>query len=85
MFKSQSQLKLPDSANGRVMGSKIICAFVSVPMRFLSVPHVVNAFRAGDIRFLRSYLLASFGYVQNFKRTPPDKDVWWLNVTCGLV
>ena len=45
MFKSQSQLKLPDSANGRVMGSKIICAFVSVPMRFLPVPHAVNAFR----------------------------------------
>ena len=36
---------LPDSANGRVTDSKILCPFVSVRMRFLSVPHAVNAFR----------------------------------------
>ena len=36
---------LPDSANGNVMDSKILCPFMSVPMRFLSVPHAVNAFR----------------------------------------
>ena len=36
---------LPDSANERVTDSKILCPFVSVRMRFLSVPHAVNAFR----------------------------------------
>ena len=36
---------LPDSANGRVTDSKILCPFLSVHMRFLSVPHAVNAFR----------------------------------------
>ena len=36
---------LPDSANGRVTNSKIFCPFVSVRMRFLPVPHAVNAFR----------------------------------------
>ena len=36
---------LPDSANGRVTDSKILCPFVSVRMRFLSVPRAVNAFR----------------------------------------
>ena len=36
---------LPDSANGRVTDNKIICPFVCVCMRFLSVPHAVNAFR----------------------------------------
>ena len=36
---------LPDSANGRVTDGKILCPFVSVRMRFLSVPRAVNAFR----------------------------------------
>ena len=36
---------LPDSANGRVTDSKILCPFVSVRMRLLSVPRAVNAFR----------------------------------------
>ena len=36
---------LPDSANGRVTDSKILYPFVSVRMRFLPVPHAVNAFR----------------------------------------
>ena len=40
---------------------------------------------SGDIRFVRSYPLASFGHVQNFERTPPDKYVRWLNVTHALV
>ena len=35
---------------------------------------------SGDVRFVRSYPLASFGHVQNFERTPPDKDVRWMNV-----
>ena len=43
---------------------------------------------SGDVRFVRSYPLASFEHVQNFERTPPDKDVRWMNVTrafvCGL-
>ena len=34
---------LPDSANGRVTDSQILCPFVSVRMRFLSVPRAVNA------------------------------------------
>ena len=38
--------------------------------------------------FCRSYPFASFGHVQNFERTPPDKYVRWMNVTravvCGL-
>ena len=29
---------------------------------------------SGDVRFVRSYPLASFEHVQNFERTPPDKD-----------
>ena len=40
---------------------------------------------SGDIRFARSYLFASFGLVQNYKRTPLDKDVQRMNVTCALV
>ena len=36
---------LPDSANGRVTDSKFLSPFVSVRMRFLSVPRAVNAFR----------------------------------------
>ena len=28
---------------------------------------------SGNIRFVRSYLLPSFGHVQNFKLTPPDR------------
>ena len=35
----------------------------------------------GDVCFVRSYPLASFGHVQNFKLTPPDKDVRWMNVS----
>ena len=35
---------LPDSANGRVTDSNILCPFVSVRMRFLSVRHAVDAF-----------------------------------------
>ena len=40
---------------------------------------------SGDVCFVRSYPLASFGHVQNFERTPPDKDVRWMNVTRALV
>ena len=40
---------------------------------------------SGDIGFVRSYPLASFGHVQNFERTPPDKYVRWVNVTHALV
>ena len=41
---------------------------------------------SGDIRFVRSYMypLESFGHVQNFERTPPDKYVQWMNVTHAL-
>ena len=35
---------LPDSVNGRVTGSKILCPFASVHKRFLTVPNAVNAF-----------------------------------------
>ena len=35
---------LPDSANGRVTDSEIICPFMSVRVCFLSLPHAVNAF-----------------------------------------
>ena len=34
---------------------------------------------------MRSYPLASFGHIQNFERTPPDKYVQWMNVTHVLV
>ena len=40
---------------------------------------------SGVIRFIRSYPLTSFGHIQNFERTPPDKDVRWMNVTRALV
>ena len=40
---------------------------------------------SGNIRFVGSYQLASFGHVQNFKRTTLDKDVRWMNVSCGLI
>ena len=40
---------------------------------------------SGNIRFIRSYPLASFKQVQNFDRTPPDKYVRWVNVSCALV
>ena len=56
------------------MDSKILCPFVSVHMRFLSVPRAVNASVFGNICLVRSYPLTSFGHVQNIERTPPDKD-----------
>ena len=40
---------------------------------------------SGDVCFVQSYPLASFGHVQNFIRTPPDKAVRWMNVTRALV
>ena len=42
---------------------------------------------SGDIRFVRSYPLESFGHdiVQNFKWTPPDIYERWVNVTHALV
>ena len=40
---------------------------------------------SGDIRFVRSYPLASLGHVQNFERTLPDKYVRWMNITHALV
>ena len=40
-----SRCFLADSTNGRVTDSRILCPFVSVGVRFLSVPHAVNAFR----------------------------------------
>ena len=36
---------LPDSANGPLTDSRILCPFMSVRMRFLSVCHAVHAFR----------------------------------------
>ena len=36
---------LPDSANRFVKDSKILCPFVSIRMRFLSVPLAVYVFR----------------------------------------
>ena len=43
---------------------------------------------SGDIRFVGSYSLASFGHVQNLGRTPPDKYAggWTLLMrsVCGL-
>ena len=40
---------------------------------------------SGDIRFVRSYPLASLEQVQSFEPTPTDKDVRWMNVTRALV
>ena len=40
---------------------------------------------SGDIPFVQSYPLASFGHVQNFERTPLDKYVRWVKVTHALV
>ena len=40
---------------------------------------------SGEICFVRSYPLASFGHVQNFELTPLDKDVRCMKVTCVLV
>ena len=80
-LKSQSHLTRRALTN-----SKIFCPFVSVRMSFLSGPHAVKLRSvSGDIRFVRSYRLASFGPVQNFERTPPNKDVRWMKVTCTLV
>ena len=53
----------------------VFCSFLMRLMRSLS----------GDIPFVRSYPLASLGHVQNFERTPPDKDVRCMNVTRALV
>ena len=39
---------------------------------------------SGKARFVRSYPLASFGHVQNFELTPPDKDFRWMNVSCAV-
>ena len=38
-------------------------------------------FVSGDVRFVWSFPLASFGHVQNFEQMPPDKYVRWVNVT----
>ena len=40
---------------------------------------------SGNILFVRSFSFASFGHVQNFERTPPNKYVRWMNVTHALV
>ena len=40
---------------------------------------------SGDIRFVLSYPLASFGHVQNFEQTPPDRYVRLMNVIHALV
>ena len=40
---------------------------------------------SGNIRFVRSYPLASFGHVQNFEWTQLDKYVRWMKVTHALV
>ena len=64
---------LPDSTNGRVTDSKILCPFVSPHMRFLSVPHAMNAFR---VRWYPFFPLACFGHVQNFELTPRDKNMY---------
>ena len=44
-YSKNDRHTLPDSANGRVTDNKILFQFVSVHMRFLSVPHALNAFR----------------------------------------
>ena len=68
------------------MDSKILRLFVWVRMNFLSVPHGVKLRSVSDdICFVRSYRMASFGHVKIFELTPPDKDIWWMNVTCVLV
>ena len=72
---------LQDSANGRVTDSKTLCPFVSVYMRFLSVPHAENALRQFSAR---PYPLASFEHVQNFERAPSDKNALWMNVTYAV-
>ena len=74
-----------DSANGRIPDSKILCPFVSINMRFLSVPHAVNASHVRKYPFCLVLSVESFGHVQNFKRTPPDKEVRWMNISCALV
>ena len=38
----------------------------------------------GNIRFVRSYPLASFEHIQNFELTPTDKDVRWMNISCAV-
>ena len=40
---------------------------------------------SGNIRFVRSYLLASFGHVQNFEQTPLDKYVQGMSVGMQFV
>ena len=40
---------------------------------------------SGDVRFVRSYPLASFEHVQDYERTPPDKDIRRMDVTRALV
>ena len=40
---------------------------------------------SGKILFVWSHPLASFGHVQNFERTPPDKYLRWVKVTHALV
>ena len=40
---------------------------------------------SGDILFVLSYPLGSFGHVQNFEWTPPDIYGRWVNVTHALV
>ena len=45
----------------------------------------MNALRVRQYPFCPAYPLASFGHVQNFKRTPPDKYVWCMNFTRALV
>ena len=39
----------------------------------------------GDVSCFLSNPFASFGNVQNFERTPPDKYVRWMNITHALV
>ena len=56
-----------------------LCPFTCVSCQFF-VWWMCSA--SGNIRFVWSYPLASFGHVQNFEQTSPDKDVQWMNVSC---
>ena len=76
---------LPDNANRHVTDSKILCPFVSVHMSFLSVPHEVKVFRVRSYPFCPVLSVGKFWICSKFERTPPDKDVRWMNVSCALV
>ena len=75
---------LSDSTNGCVTDSKILCPFLSVCMRFMSISYVVNASRVRWYPFCPVLSLGKFRTCLKLW-TDATEYVPWVNVTHALI